>query len=136
MREPLPSLSARLVRCRLYSVIFVQDYVQLRFDTETGPDEPVLSCFVPPVVVSRAGPVTAAAAGWTDALRSLIGLVVTATSAQPGSGLTIDFGDVALAWHPGTDELVEIAMLGGFRDGAWTVWRPGEGPFGAVRPAS
>lgn len=36
-------LLGRLVRCRLYSVQFVLDYVQLRFDGST-PDMPVLNC--------------------------------------------------------------------------------------------
>ncbi len=36
-------LLGRLVGCRLYSVQFVLDYVQLRFDGPTR-DEPVLNC--------------------------------------------------------------------------------------------
>jgi hypothetical protein len=54
-----------------------------------------------------------------------------ATSEATGRGLSVDFAEGSLTLHPSRDELVgpEIAMLRGFEDRAWMVWRPGEESF-------
>ncbi|MET7986501.1 MULTISPECIES: hypothetical protein [unclassified Streptomyces] len=72
-----------------------------------------------------------AEAGWTDALRGLIPQVVTATREETGIGVKVDFGTGSIQLHPAESELVgpEIAMLGGFSDRSWMVWRPGEDAF-------
>ena len=52
--EPYPwnELLGRLLGCRLFSVQFVLDYVQLHFDGPTA-DQPILTCDVFPVVEVR-----------------------------------------------------------------------------------
>ncbi|MGW0764259.1 hypothetical protein [Streptomyces sp. NPDC002676] len=124
------SLLGRLVGFRLFSVQFVLDYVQLRFD---GPadDRPVLTCDVLPIVTLSGQRFSPAEAGWTDALRGLISQHVTATHEETGIGVKVDLSTGSIQLHPTESELVgpEIAMLNGFVDNSWTVWRPGEDAF-------
>jgi len=120
-------LLGRLVGFRLYSVQFVMDYVQLRFDGPTE-DMPVLNCDVMPAVETPTGLVVPGQLGYADAQRALIPGEVVATSEATGSGLRIAFEAGAIALQPRLDELTgpEIALLGGFQDGRWMCWRPGE----------
>jgi hypothetical protein len=122
---------SRLVGLRMFSVQFVLDYVQLRFDGAGSPDDPVLTCNVLPTVVTGERQITAAEPGWADALLALIGQDVSATHEATGVGLKLDFLTGSVRLHPTSDELVgpEIAMLGGFEDRHWMVWRPGEEAF-------
>jgi hypothetical protein len=124
------ALLGRLVGCRLYSVEFVMDYVQLRFDGPTG-DMPVLSCDVLPAVETRAGLVAPGQVGYADALRAFIPDHVVATAEETGQGLRIEFDKGAICLHPAADEVPgpEIALLSGFKDGQWMCWRPGEDSF-------
>ncbi|MGW0883750.1 hypothetical protein [Streptomyces sp. NPDC002671] len=130
MAYELNSLLGRLVGFRLYSVQFVLDYVQLRFD---GPadDRPVLTCDVLPTVTLSGQRFSPTEAGWTDALRGLISQNVTATYEETGIGIKVDLATGSIQLHPTESELVgpEIAMLNGFVDSSWMVWRPGEDAF-------
>jgi hypothetical protein len=123
-------LLGRLVGFRLYSVQFVMDYVQLRFDGPTE-DMPVLNCDVMPAVESSTGEVIPGQLGYADALRALIPGEVVATSEATGSGLRIEFETATIALHPRFDDLTgpEIAVLSGFQDRQWMCWRPGEESF-------
>lgn len=123
-------LLGRLAGFRLFSVQFVMDYVQLRFD---GPsqDMPVLNCDVMPDVERRGNTITNGQVGYADALRGLIPGVVRRTREETGVGLRIEFDGGAIVVHPSRDDLVgpEIALLQGFEDGRWVCWRPGEESF-------
>lgn len=125
------SLLSRLVGCRLYSIEFVLDYVQLRFDTDGGPDVPVLTCDVRPRVIVEQRTIAPRDAGWADALVRLAGQDAVATHEAPGEGLRIDFETGSVVLRPNKDELVgpEIALLNGFETGDWMCWRPGEEAF-------
>lgn len=122
---------SRLVGHRLYSVRFVFDYVELDFDHEDTSHNPGLTCDVLPHVLSGGRWTAPADPAWAGALRSLIPRQVTATHEATGTGLRLDFGDDAIRLHPSPEELEgpEIAMLSGFGDGDWMVWRPGEDSF-------
>ena len=124
-------LLGRLVGLRLYSVQFVMDYVQLRFDGERLDGMPVLNCDVLPAI-SRAGRTHLPdEPGWAGALVGLIPQVVTETNEQTGTGIEIRLGDAVVRLHPRREQVdtPEIAMLSGFEDGRWMVWRPGEDSF-------
>lgn len=123
-------LLSRLVGFRLYSVEFVMDYVQLRFDGPTD-DMPVLNCDVLPAVETPTGLIAPGQLGWADALRALIPGHVIATAERTGLGLRIAFGEGAVRIHPEIDQMAgpEIALLSGFSDGRWMCWRPGEESF-------
>jgi hypothetical protein len=123
-------LLGRLVGMRLYSVQFVMDYVQLRFDGTTQ-DMPVLNCDVFPVVETPAGPIAAGQLGYADALRACIPRHVVATEEKTGRGIRIAFDEAVIRLHPDISEVVgpEIALLNGFQDGRWMCWRPGEESF-------
>lgn len=123
-------LLGRLVGCRLYSVQFVHDYVQLRFDGP-GDDMPVLNCDAMPVVDRDGTTISDGSVGYADALRALIPNVVTRTREENTIGLRIEFDDGVIALHPTLDEIpgAEIALLSGFKDGRWMCWRPGEESF-------
>ena len=124
-------LLGRLVGCELASVQFVRDYVQLRFEPSSGPDEPVLTCNVPPVVEQDGRRLSDGDGGWADALRALIGQTVIGTDATIGLGVGIHFESGPLRVSPSPDEPTgpEIALLTGLEDGDWKVWRHGEPPF-------
>lgn len=111
-------LLTRLVGCRLYSVQFVVDCVQLRFDGPTT-DMPVINCDVRPAVETKRG---------RDTLRSLIGQDVRSTAERTGVGLRLTFDGGTIVIHPAPADLTgpEIAYLSGFQDGSWMCWRPGE----------
>lgn len=123
-------LLSRLVGFRLYSVQFVMDYVQLRFDGPTE-DMPVLNCDVLPSVERAGRLVSAADMGYADALRALIPQSVIATAERTGAGLRVEFEGGAIVVHPLRDDVQgpEIALLQGFTDGRWMCWRPGEDSF-------
>lgn len=133
--ESLPAyvpneLLSRLIGCRLFSVQFVMDYVQLLFDGPS-PDMPVLNCYLMPRVELGSSTFADGQVGYADALRSLIPRVVRQTREATGVGLRIEYDDAAIVVHPTTDELVgpEIALLQGFEDRPWMCWRPGEESF-------
>ena len=123
-------LLGRLVGFRLFSVQFVMDYVQLRFDGPS-PDMPVLNCDVMPTVEIGAELLIDGQTGYADALRLLILGVVQRTQEGTGLGLRIEFEAGAIVVHPAGQDLTgpEIALLGGFEDGRWMCWRPGEDSF-------
>lgn len=123
-------LLSRLVGFRLYSAQFVMGYVQLRFDGPTD-DMPVLNCDVMPAVETLDRLVRSGDVGYADALVALIPEEVIGTTEARGSGLRIAFASGTVVLHPGLDDLVgsEIALLGGFADGQWMCWRPGEDSF-------
>ncbi|MTK04622.1 hypothetical protein FF096_21785 [Micromonospora sp. CP22] len=124
------ALLGRLVGFRLYSVEFVMDYVQLRFDGPTD-DMPVLNCDVFPVVETPTSLIAPGQVGYADALRAFIPGHVVATVEETGRGLRIEFDEGAICLHPKVDEVLgpEIALLSGFRDGRCMCWRPGEESF-------
>lgn len=123
-------LLGRLVGFRLFSVQFVMDYVQLRFDGPTS-DEPVLNCDVLPVVEVAGRRIAPGQIGYADSLVSLIPGSVTATTEVKAQGLRLELTSGAILLSPSFDELVgpEIAMLFGFEDERWMCWRPGEEAF-------
>lgn len=124
-------LLARLVGNRLYSVEFLMDYVQLRFDGDDIAGGPVvLNCYVWPKVEFRDRSWSESDLGYADALRGLISGKVTATAEETGVGLCVFLDTGGVVIHPELEEVyVEIAELQGFDDGAWMVWRPGEEIF-------
>ncbi|BCB88124.1 hypothetical protein Psuf_054370 [Phytohabitans suffuscus] len=124
------ALLGRLVGLRLYSVEFVMDYVQLRFNGPTK-DMPVLNCDVLPVVETPAGLIASGQLGYADALRAFIPGHVVATLEETGRGLRIEFDEGTICLHPKANEVPgpEIALLSGFTDGRWMCWRPGEECF-------
>lgn len=124
-------LLGRLVGARLFSVQFVHDYVQLRFEG-LGEDMPVLNCVAMPTVETAQGHVFSDGdLGYADALRALIPNLVQRTHEASGTGLRIEFPAGAIALHPDRETLTgpEIALLTGFEDRAWMCWRPGEESF-------
>ncbi|MFI6578071.1 hypothetical protein ACIBFB_19960 [Nocardiopsis sp. NPDC050513] len=127
----LNSLLGRLVGCRLYSVQFVMDYVQMWFDSEASSATPSLTCDALPHVILGGRRFAPAEPGWAEALRTLIGQNVIATQERTGIGLKLDFARGAVQLHPTEAELYgpEIAMLSGFGDRSLMVWRPGEEAF-------
>ncbi|MFJ5061148.1 hypothetical protein ACIP96_17235 [Streptomyces nigra] len=130
MKYDLNSLLSRLVGFKLYSVQFVADYVQLRFEGSSD-DMPVLTCDVLPTVTLSGRQFSPAEPGWAGALRGLIFQKVTATAEETGIGIKVDFVSGSVQVHPTWDELVgpEIAQLSGFEDRRFMVWRPGEDAF-------
>jgi hypothetical protein len=119
-------LLSRLIGLRMYSVQFVMDYVQLRFDSDTD-DKPFLNCDIWPEVTLDGVTFHEPDA---DALRRLIPGTVVDTREATGVGLRLYFERGSIQLHPTLDEVyVEIAMLGGFSDREWMVWRPGEDSF-------
>ncbi|WP_380164698.1 hypothetical protein [Jannaschia sp. R86511] len=129
-------LLGRLVGFRLYSVQFVMDYVQLRFDGPTH-DEPVLNCDVMPVVETEHGRVAPGATGYADALVALIEDSVVETAEAWGQGLRLQLTRGTLVVLPSVHDLEgpEIALLQGFQDERWMCWRPGEEAFEHMRDA-
>lgn len=124
--DPLEdSLLARLIGLELASVVFVRDYVQLDFDG------PRLTCFVWPTVEVGGATSSFGAAGYRDALCAFISQTVLSTDEAVGTGLVLRFAIGAVTVHPTPGELEgpEIAMLSGFSDQAWDLWRPGEHTF-------
>jgi len=124
-------LLQRLVGLRLYSVQFVMDYVQLRFDGPVASEMPVLNCDVLPAVVRQGRTYLPGDPDWADALVGLIPQTVTKTCEGTGTGIEIHFGDQVVHIHPTREQVdtAEIAMLSGFGDGRWMVWRPSEDSF-------
>ncbi|GAA2147285.1 hypothetical protein [Glycomyces algeriensis] len=128
----IENLLDRLVGCELCSVQFVRDYVQLHF--EGSVDSPVLTCYVMPGVAKfppGAAELVDGSPGFADALRAFIDESVCDATAAVGTGLVIELRTGAIALNPTSDQLAgpEIAMLSGFKDRSWTVWRPGEDEF-------
>jgi len=132
--EPRPyvpnELLSRLVGFRLFSVQFVGDYMQLRFDSPTE-DKPVLNCDVLPAVEREGRTWRDGDAGYADALRALIRGTVLTTTEETGRGLRLELSHGIVTLHPAQEELVgpEIALLSGFSDRQWMCWRPGEESF-------
>ncbi|RDI69077.1 hypothetical protein [Nocardia pseudobrasiliensis] len=124
-------LLSRLVGCRLFSVVFVMDYVQLCFDSHISDLRPTLTCDIFPVVHRAAGRIRQDEVGYGDALRSFITEHVVATAEAFEAGLRVEFPAGAITLRPTYDELVgpEIATLSGFPDKSWMTWRPGEDAF-------
>lgn len=124
-------LLSRLVGCRLYSVQFVIDYVQLRFDSDETDDQPLLNCDVWPVVLASRRTLSNGMDGYSDALRQLICQRVVDTFELSEGGLRIEFESLALVFRPEPGEIQgpEIASLFGFVDHRWMTWRPGEEAF-------
>jgi hypothetical protein len=118
-------LLGRLVGLELGGVAFFRDYVVLNFDG------PLLTCEVWPAVGIGGSVLGIRDPGYRDALCSFIGQAVAATTEATGQGLSVAFSPGSVSLHPARDELVgpEIAMLSGFADRAWMVWRPGEDSF-------
>lgn len=126
-------LLSRLVGCRLYSVQFVMDYLQLWFDDDAE-NRPLLNCDVWPEVTLDGVTYREPDLGYGDALRRLIPGTVVATDEATGIGLRLAFERGRLVLHPAAEEIhAEIASLSGFTDGAVMVWRPGEDSFEDVR---
>lgn len=122
----------RLRGRRLNAVVFSMDYVILWFDGDAHARGNVtLTCDVWPTVERDGRRLRETDPGYGDVLRSLIPQTVVGTSEASGAGLQITFAVGRLLLHPAQEELVgpEIAMLSGFEDGAWMVWRPGEESF-------
>jgi hypothetical protein len=124
-------LLSRLVGCRMYSVEFVlNDYVQLRFDSNDSGGPPTLNCDVWPIVQFGGRDWRESDLGYADALRRLTPGLVVSTAEVTGAGLRIDLDTGSIVIHPTKEEVyVEIALLTGFADGAWMCWRPGEDSF-------
>ncbi|KJC63801.1 hypothetical protein [Agreia bicolorata] len=122
-------LLARLVGFRMYSVNFVMDRLQLGFDSNTD-DEPFLNCDVWPEVTFDGEIFREPDRGYADALRRLIPSTVLETREGTGLGLVLVFERGSIKVHPKVEDVyVEIAMLSGFTDREWMVWRPGEESF-------
>lgn len=131
--EPAPeSLLARLVTRRLSSVNFLLDRLELRFDGDPGHSEgTVLTCEVWPEVRQPGVVLRQEGFGYADALRAVVGQIVVGTTESAEEGLVVELLGAAVVLNPASDDVpgAEIALLRGFSDGAWAVWRPGEGVF-------
>ncbi len=128
--EQIPNpLLARLGGLELTSVAFVGDYVQLVFNG------PTLSCFTWPTVKSGGSELRIGEPGYRDALCDLMSRAVSSAVEREGDGLRIDLGDAAIVVKPVDGETTghEVAMLSGFSDHDWMVWRPGEPAFAATQ---
>src|SRR6266516_821711 len=101
------------------------DYVQLRFDGTGIPDQPVLNCDILPVARRPEAAYHEGDLGYADALRAFISEDLRGTAEGTGVGVEVRFPSGSILVHPTRDELVgpEIAMLSGFEDGSWIVWR-------------
>lgn len=125
-------LLGRLVGRRLNAVVFSTDYVILWFDGDSStPGNVVLHCDVYPTVECGGVRFGEADLGYGDALRGFIPQQVISTAEATGTGLVIELSSGRIVLHPTNAELVgpEIAMLSGFEDKSWMVWRPGEESF-------
>jgi len=122
--EPNELLS-QLVGRNLATVVFLKWYLQLTFDG------PYLNCESWPTVDLGQGEIRFGEAGYGDAICSLLSETVVTTQEATGFGLVIELETGSIRIHPTWDELQgpEIAMLSGFDDGRWMVWRPGEESF-------
>lgn len=118
-------LLSRLVCRDLATVVFLKGYLQLTFDG------PILTCYVWPTVDIEAGRIRFGDPGYRDALCSLLAETVIATYEATGQGLVIELESGSVRVNPAPEDLTgpEIAMLTGFDDGEWMVWRPGEVAF-------
>lgn len=108
------------------------DYVILWFDGDPqSSSNAVLHCDVFPTVEREGVRLSEPEPGYADALRAFIPEVVVETVEQTGIGIGVEFASGRLVLHPASQEIVgaEIAMLSGFADGRWMVWRPGEDSF-------
>ncbi|MDR7189554.1 hypothetical protein J2Y46_002380 [Microbacterium sp. BE35] len=116
---------------RLFSVVFVEDYVQLLFDSDAGEEsqDSHLDFFVLPDVVTSSRAYRPTAAEWAQALRSLIGseVVDAGESVQAGIQVVLTKGSVTLRADERFGEAIEVAFLQ--VGGRIEVWRPGEGVF-------
>lgn len=122
--EPNELLS-RLVGRNLATIVFVRWDLQFTFDG------PFMTCKAWPTIDVGAGELAYGEAGYRDALCSLLSETVVATHETTGLGLVIEFETGTVHLHPSREDLQgpEIAMLSGFEDGRWMVWRPGEDSF-------
>ncbi|MFE3193695.1 hypothetical protein ACFXHA_32165 [Nocardia sp. NPDC059240] len=114
-----------MIGLELASVVFVRNYVQLDFDG------PRLTCFVWPTVEIGGAARSLGDSGYRDALCAFISQTVTSVDEAVGTGLVLRFALGAVTIDPTPDEVEgpEIAMLAGFPDEAWDLWRPGENIF-------
>lgn len=124
------ALLSRLVDQRLYSIEFVADYVQLRFDNDWNDPFPRLDCFIPPTVTIGDQSYRREHVEWPHALLTMLSQTVTATSESERSGLRVELETGALTLRPLKSDIrgPEIALLKG-DDDEWMVWRPGEEAF-------
>jgi hypothetical protein len=126
-------LLSRLVGFRMYSVTLVMDYVQLGFDSASA-ETATMNCDVWPEVTVEGGVFHEPDLGYTDSLRRLIPGIVLETRESTGLGLLLVLDTGSIRLHPRIEEVhAEIAMLSGFSDGSWMVWRPGEDSFEDIR---
>lgn len=124
MHAQQDSLLASLRGLELESVVFVRDYVQLDFGG------PRLTCFSWPAIGRDGSTLRIEDVGYRDALCAFINETVVSTDDAVGIGLVLGFESGLLSIHPTIDEAgPEIAMLSGFDDERWDVWRPGEYTF-------
>jgi hypothetical protein len=132
--QPLSSDEWNLVGRRFYSVVFVEDYVQLLFDSDVGEEggPPHLDFFVLPQVRIGKRLLEPGDAEWAGTLTSLIGSTVVEFQVSPDVGLVLQLstGVVALQADGQFDTAVEVALLE--TPGVLEVWRPGEGAFQAI----
>jgi hypothetical protein len=126
-------LLGRLVGFRMYSVTLVMDYVQLGFDSASE-ETATMNCDVWPEITVDGAVFHEPDLGYTDALRGLIPGIVLETRESTGLGLLLVLDTGSIRLHPRIEEVhAEIAMLSGFSDGSWMVWRPGEDSFEDIR---
>jgi hypothetical protein len=133
--DELPPWGLRALNGRwLFSVVFVEDYVQLLFDQDAGEecDIPHLDFFVLPDVVISTRVYRPTDVGWAQALRSLIGsdVIGARESVEAGSQLVLAQGSITLRADERFGEAIEVALLK--IEGSMDVWRPGEGVFAAA----
>lgn len=123
------SLLGELVEEQLGSVVFVMDYLQLDFGDAR------FTASVWPTVTIGDATLRFGDTGYRDALCAFLTHEVTSTEESAEAGLVIRFGLGEIVTNPEPGDLSgpEIARLqlheAPFRDGAWEVWRPGEGVF-------
>jgi len=133
MSTDLPdTLLGRLTGRRLTAVAFAMDTVELWFDGDANSHRNVvLQCAVYPTVTLLGSEFVENSVGYGDALRRLVPEEVVSTHESTGAGVQIFLRSGHISLHPSAEELngPEIAMLSGFSDGGWEVWRPGEESF-------
>lgn len=127
----------RLMDARMSSVEFVlNDYAIFRFDGPPDESSEVrLQSFVWPTVEFGGRTWREGDLGYADALRRLAPGEVTGVTERVGRGIRIELDTGTLVINPGIDEVhIEIAMINGWADMSWMLWRPGEGTFAKLSP--
>jgi hypothetical protein len=123
------SALAALDGCKVESVVFVGDYMQITLWEPQA--SPRMTFNVWPRILTFDETRALGDSGYRDALCSLIGRTVTGVAESESDGLILRFDSDELVVNPEPHEVngPEIALLQmNDEENTWAVWRPGEWP--------